>query len=267
MKSLSGKFKFILLNTAVAILLICGIGIYVLMSLDEYTQHGSSIAVPEFYDLTPEEAEAIATHNHLRIQIVDSLYDENAKPGTVVEQYPASEARIKENRLIHLTINARNPEKVIFPNLKNAAYRQTLQTLEARGFKIGKISYVPSEFKNLVITLQHNNRDIEAGSLLSKGSTIDIILGNGNGSNLVYVPQLTGKKLKDALNAARNAYLNIGEIIPDGSMDANSDKSTAIVYNQTPVSNNMVNAGSTINLYITRNKEKIAALDSLIINQ
>ena len=266
MKKLPAKLTFLLLNFAIAILLICGIAMYVLHWLDDYTQHGRSIAVPEFYDLTREEAEALATYNHLRIQIVDSIYNENAKPGTVVEQYPSSGARIKENRLIHLTMNAHNPEKVALPNLQNAAYRQTLQTLETKGFTIGQISYIPSEFKNLVLGLQHEGQDVYPGNLLSKGATIDILLGDGNSSNLVYIPSLLGKSLKEATDMVRKAYLNIGEIIPDGSIDSHSDKNTAFVYEQNPVKNSQVPAGSVVSFYITRNQQKIAALDSLMVN-
>lgn len=267
MKKISAKFKFLLVNLAVAIVLIIGLTVFVLYQLDDYTQHGSFISVPAFYDFTPEEAEAIATHAHLKIQIIDSLYDENAKPGTVVEQYPIVGSHVKENRMIHLTINARNPEKVVFPNLQNAAYRQTLQTLEARGFKIGHIEYIPSEFKNLVLNLKNNGEDILPGALLSKGATIDIVLGSGEGYNMAYVPQLTGKTLKEAIHIARNAYLNIGEIVPDGSITNQTDKYTAVVYEQNPDVNYTVTAGSPIRLYITFKKEKIAALDSLVITE
>ena len=116
----------------IALILVCGIATYILYRLDNYTQHGNSIAVPSFYGLNLQESHAIASHAGLRVQIIDSLYDEDARPGTVVEQYPAEESRVKENRLIHLIINAQNPEKIAFPNLQNAAYRQTLQTLEAK---------------------------------------------------------------------------------------------------------------------------------------
>ena len=267
MKKIPAKLKFYLLNLAIAIVLICGITLAVLFWLDKYTEHGSFIAVPALYDFTPEEAEAVATHERLRVQVVDSLYDEDAKPGTVVEQYPASGSHVKEGRMIHLTINARNPEKVVFPNLQNAAYRQTIQTLEARGFKIGHIEYVPSEFRNLVISLKNNGNEVQPGTLLSKGSTIVIVLGSGEGSNMVYVPQVTGKTLKEAIDMIRKSYLNIGEIIPDGSITNQTDKNTAFVYQQNPGFNYSVEGATPVNLYITLKKEKLAALDSLNMPQ
>lgn len=261
------KTKFFLLNLILALILIGGITVYVLYWLDDYTQHGTFISVPSLYDMTPEEAEAVAMHAGLRIQVIDSIYDEDAKPGTVVEQYPAIGSAVKENRLIHLTINARNPEKVIFPNLQNAAYRQTLQTLESRGYRIGRIEYVPSEFKNLVLQLKSKGEEILPGALMSKGAEIDIVLGNGGGSNMIYVPLLAGKRLREAIDLVRKSYLNLGEIIPDGSITNPNDKLSAFVYQQTPLFNNSVEAGSSVDMYITLKKDKLAALDSLMVTE
>lgn len=265
MKKISAKLRFILINIAIALVLICGITIYVLSSLDNYTQHGTSIPVPSFYDMTPEEASQVAAHAHLRIEVIDSLYDENAKPGTVIEQYPASDSPVKENRLIHLTLCSHNPEKVVFPNLRNAAYRQTLQTLESRGFRIGHIEYIPSEFKNLVLQLKNKGKEVQPGELLNKGAVINIVLGSGDGSNIVILPQLTKKTLREAIDILRKSYLNVGEIIPDGSILSSTDKLSAYVYQQVPGMNNAIEAGTPVNLYITLNEEKLVATDTLMV--
>ena len=156
MKKFPARLTFYLLNLLAAILLVCVIGYFVLSHLESYTQHGQFIPVPAFNDLTVEEAHAVARHAHLTVVVTDSLYDDAAKPGVVLEQSPVAGAHVKENRLIHLIINAHNPEKVVFPNLQNAAYLLTLQTLTSRGFKIGHIEYAPSEFHNLVLDLKHD---------------------------------------------------------------------------------------------------------------
>ena len=267
MKKIHPKLKCLLLNTIIATVLVCGIGIYTLLWLSNYTQHGSSISVPLLYDMTPEEAKAVANHVKLQVVIIDSIHDSQAKPGTIVEQYPSDGSKVKENRLIHLTINASNPEKVMFPNLRNAAYRQTLQTLSSRGFKIGRLEYVPSEFQNLVLKLKNNGIEIQAGSLLNKGSVIDIVIGSGKGSNRIYTPQLKGKNLNEALHIIQESYLNIGKIIPDESINRNSKKHSAIVYQQYPQRNSYIKGGSAIDLHITLDKEKIMLLDSLMIRE
>ena len=145
------------------------IGYFVLSHLESYTQHGQFIPVPAFNDLTVEGSTRGSPACSFNCCGDRLLYDDAAKPGVVLEQSPVAGAHVKENRLIHLIINAHNPEKVVFPNLQNAAYRQTLQTLTSRGFKIGHIEYAPSEFHNLVLDLKHDGENIVPGSLLTKG--------------------------------------------------------------------------------------------------
>lgn len=267
MKKKSSKFKFFLINLMVVIVLVVGIVVYVLYWLEDYTRHNQFILVPSLYNMTLEEAEAVTRHAGLRMQVVDSVYDDKAEPGAVVEQYPVENSQVKENRLIFLTTNAHSPEKIAFPNLRNAAYRQTLQTLETHGFKIGRIEYMPSEFKNLVIQLKHGETELQAGDLLGKGTVVDIVLGDGLESNRVKVPYLVGKNLREAINMLRQSYLNIGDILPDESIAKGTNRMMATVYQQIPEMGEMVGGGSSVSLSITFRKEKIVALDSLMVTE
>lgn len=260
------KLRFILLNLLAAIILILIISNIVLWRLDGYTQHGHTISVPSFTDLMPEDAGLLAKKNGLRIMVVDSLYEENATPGSILEQYPAEGAQVKENRMIQLTICASNPEQVIFPQLQNSPYRQTLQNLKSKGFKIGTISYAPSDYKNLVLDLKNKGRSIKSETLLRKGSVIDIVLGSGNyDDNEVPVPALYGLSVEKAISMLQEGYLNIGEIIPDATIKDKNDREMAIVYRQEPYGgpNTSVSAGSFVTLYISLNKNKIQPIDSL----
>lgn len=260
------KLYFLLLNFLVAILLIFLLGVFVMSSLDKYTMHGYTISVPAFYNLSFQEAQQLAERKQLKVMIVDSLYDENALPGTVQEQYPQSGAQVKANRMIQLTVNASGPEQIVFPNLNNSSYRQTLQTLKSLGFKIGKIEYAPSEFKNLVLILKYQEQEIEAGTPVKKGATIDIVLGSGsNGDNYVPLPCFYKMKLNEAITVLQENYLNLGEIIPDNSIQNGNDRFFAIIYQQDPPceENTTLPAGTPVNLYLTLDKKKLEALDSL----
>lgn len=264
---ISARLKFLLINIAAAIIVIIIISIIVLSRLDNYTHHGEAITVPSFQRMTPAEAEQVAQHSNLRTTVIDSLFEETAQPGVVLEQYPLSGEQVKGNRLIHLIINARSPEKIIFPNLKNSAFRQTLQTLESRGFKIGHLIYEGSEFKNLVLNLRQKGRDIEPGTQLPKGAVIDIVLGNGYSDNRISIPTLTKKSLNEAKSLAYQGYMNIGEIVPDGSIKDKNEWSSAFVYRQTPEATAIVEAGTPITLYITLQKNKLTSIDTLIATE
>ena len=75
MKKLPTFLKFFLINVAAALVLMVGISIYVLYWLDDYTEHGTFIVVPDLHHFTPDEAQALAAHAHLQTQVIDSLYD------------------------------------------------------------------------------------------------------------------------------------------------------------------------------------------------
>ena len=175
-----GHIIVLLINIAIACIVLFLIGYIVLKRLDKYTNHGYYITVPELRGFTPDEAESFAKDKNLQILVIDSIYDNHAKPGTIVEQFPSPNAHVKNNRAIQLTINANAPEKIIFPNLRNVAFRQSLQRLKNLGINVGRIEYAPSNFKNLVLDFKYKGNIIEPNSLIQKGETVDIVLGNGN---------------------------------------------------------------------------------------
>ena len=252
-----GHIIVLLINIAVASIVLFVIGYIVLNRLEKYTNHGYYITVPELRGLTPDEAKPFAKEKNLQILVIDSIYDNNAKPGTIVEQF-------------QLTINANAPEKIIFPNLRNVAFRQSLQRLKNLGLNVGRIEYIPSNFKNLVLDFKYEGNIIEPNSLIQKGETVDIVLGNGNTSNdQVAIPSLVGKTLAEAKAILLRAFLNVGEILPDNTIKTEADQSTAIIYQQEPEfeENMTMKMGGDITLYLTKDKEKIMALDSLSIEE
>lgn len=265
-----GHIFVLLVNVVVACIILFVIGYIVLRRLDKYTNHGYYIAVPEFRGLTPDEAESFARDKKLQIVVVDSIYDNNAKPGTIVEQFPSPNSHVKNNRAIQLTINANTPEKVIFPNLRNTPFRQSLQRLKALGINVGRIEYVPSNFRNLVLDFKFEGETLEPNSIIQKGETVDIVLGNGNTSNdQVAIPLLLGKTLQEAKSVLLHSFLNFGEIIPDQTIRTEADKLSAIIYRQEPAheENITMKMGSDVTLYLTIDKEKIMALDFLSIEE
>ena len=265
-----GHIIVLLINIAIACIVLFLIGYIVLKRLDKYTNHGYYITVPELRGFTPDEAESFAKDKNLQILVIDSIYDNYAKPGTIVEQFPSPNAHVKNNRAIQLTINANAPEKIIFPNLRNVAFRQSLQRLKNLGINVGRIEYAPSNFKNLVLDFKYKGNIIEPNSLIQKGETVDIVLGNGNTSNdQVAIPLLVGKTLAEAKALLLRAFLNVGEILPDNTVKSGADQSTAIVYQQMPEfeENMTMKMGGDITLYLTKDKEKIMALDSLSIEE
>lgn len=148
--------------------------------LDSYTRHGTAIVVPDVRSLQVADAEPLLKNKSLRFEVVDSVYSQDVKPGAVVEQLPEANSKVKENRIIYLTVNARNRQMVAIPDVEELSQRQAVATLVARGFTVDSVQYVDYEYKDLVINIKHRNRIVHAGDKLVKGSNVVVLVGNGN---------------------------------------------------------------------------------------
>lgn len=255
------------INMIIAIILLVIIGYIVLNRLERFTEHGFSIQVPNLRGMTLNDAEIIANENQLQITVIDSVYATNSQPGIIMEQFPHPYAKVKNNRIIQLTINANSPEKVQFPDLRNTAFRQTLQQINTLGLKIGRIEFAPSNFHNLVLNFKYNNQILEPGTEIEKGKEIDIILGAGSsGNDQVFIPNLIGKTVDEAKYMAIQSYLNLGQIIPDNTIKNAMDAQKAFVYKQVPeyIEKQTIQQGTSITLYISQDSKKTIEIDSTL---
>lgn len=259
---------FILGNFFVAVLVVILLIYLTINSLNKYTEHGNEIIVPNLIGKSKINAKNIASKKYLNTIIIDSIYSDSFPKGTVIEQYPFYGAKVKKGRNIQLTINSSAKEMVSIPSIHNISFRQTKQMLEGRGFKIGNIIYEPSDFKNLVLYIKHNQKILRTNTKLVKGSYIDIVLGIGrDGNNMVYSPNFFKMRLRDAINLAHDNYLNIGEVILDETV-SNSNKYNAFIYAQNPkhISEDKVRAGSSFKVYVTYDETKLIKVEEIISN-
>src|SRR5207244_4487249 len=93
-------------------------------------------------------------------------------------------------RTIYLTVNAMMPPLVKMPNLVDLTLRQASAKLETYGFKLGTLEYVPDLAKNAVLSQKVKGKKIEPGTLIEKGVTVTLVLGDGLSDNKVSVPRL-----------------------------------------------------------------------------
>ncbi len=250
MKMRVGKKIFIiLLNFVGAILVLILAGALTMKILGSYTLHREIIKVPSFSGLTPEKAEEMAASYKLRISVIDSIYQADAEPGTIIDQYPYPASEVKRNRMINVTINTIDVARVAMPNLVNTAFRQSVNKLISAGFKIGKIQYTKSDYRNLVVGFIYNGEEVKAGDMLPKGSTIDLILGNGNGNVRTTVPNVVGEQLSDARLMLLNSYLNVVVYDRNDHRIDPQQHPAAYVYRQYPESGTSTNGGATVSIY------------------
>jgi len=214
--------------------------------LDLYTMHGRTITVPDLSGLTVEEAAEELTDMNLRYVVNDSIFDDFNPKGSIVRQDPEPGSEVKRNRAIYLTKVSIVPEKVPMPELIDLSFRQAIALLNAYGLNVGKLAYRPDIAQNAILQQRLDGEDIEPGTLIEKGSAIDLVIGMGLGEALVEVPLVIGMTRREAISALHAVSLSVG--IEDFLDDQNDNPR---VYQQTPdptLQSQILQAGSSVNL-------------------
>ena len=255
--------KLFLKNLLRVLGIFLGIILLIFTWLRFYTRHNQGVPVPDYFGMTVEQAAKVSSDKKLRFAVVDSVYVNSAKKGTILDQNPPPGFKVKKNRTIFLTMNAINPEKVMVPNVAGTSLREAKAVLEMRGLLIGRIMYIPDIAMNYVLKQQIKGREVSEGTLVAKGSKIDLVLGRGQSNQQVEVPSLVGMRLYEAEQKLINAYLNPGAIIYDNSVLTSTDSLSARIYKQRPdINSTGVYLGSPVDIWLTIAVSKIPGADS-----
>jgi beta-lactam-binding protein with PASTA domain len=173
--------KTFLKQILLAIVAIIVLSFIMLKWLNISTNHGEFETVPDLTGKSISVAQIALKENNLVMQIQDSAnYNPDYPKFSVIEQEPPAGEKVKEDRKIYITLNPSGYRKIAVPDLKEKTYRQAKPTLEALGFKVGKLTYEDNIGKDLVLKMTHNGKTINEGDELAKTSVIDLVLGNGN---------------------------------------------------------------------------------------
>ncbi|HEX8039827.1 MAG TPA: PASTA domain-containing protein, partial [Chryseosolibacter sp.] len=168
---------------AIALLILLGV-FYFYVYLPHITNHGESITVPNVEGLPIAKVEEFLASHDLRYEVNDSSYSSEYPPLTVLKQFPAAGAKVKENRKIFVSINRRNPPTVKMPDLIDGSLTNAEAVLRGSELKRGKIHLVRGPFLNVVKEMQINGNKVVPGVLVPKGTVIDLVVMDGGSTKL-----------------------------------------------------------------------------------
>ena len=222
-------------KTAITLLYIfaasIGLLLFTYFGLSWYTNHGDYVVVPGVKGKSFYEAKEELSNYDLDYSISDSTFDESKPPLSVLDQQPQKGAKVKQNRKIYLTLNASAPPSVKIPIIIDNSRRQAELILNSWGLKIGQLIYVPDMAKDAVLNIQVNGKIVKPGTIVPKGTAIDLVLGDGFGSQIAEVPPITDMTVIEARAVLEAVNLNVGQIIAAGPIE---DTLSAYVYDQEP---------------------------------
>ncbi|MBK7410605.1 MAG: PASTA domain-containing protein [Saprospirales bacterium] len=221
-----------------------------------YTNHGQSVQVQDYTNMTVKEATAKARNRSFRVEVIDSIWRDGIEPNIVLEQTPNPFSRVKEKRTIYLTVSKNTAEEVTLPTLVgNYDYFQYQKKLANKGVytSIRERIFDNKQAENTILYFFYKDEKITETSLKSgvripKGSTLEFVITE-RGGELVEVPDFTCKQLTAAEFLIATLDLNIGNIKSDVTV---TDQTSAYVYNQKPEPGQTIRVGEQVDLYITQ---------------
>lgn len=259
---LSSVFRFIFnkafwINAVIAAVLLFFAARWMLGYLDKFTLHGETTEVPDFTGKKMEQLDEFVSGSKMQYIIIDSVYKTDKPRGTVVDQDPLPGSQVKEGRKIYLTVNAKLPLRVALPDLTDVTLRQATAILEYYGLKVGNKKYVPEQCFNCVLRMEIKGVKAEAGTMVEKNTTVDLVLGKGESTELVQIPDLQGKTSGEMQELLSSMALNLLTVSYEGC-HTKEDSASAQAIRQSPVYEKdvSISLGSTINVWFACDKKQ-----------
>lgn len=223
-----------------------------------YTKHGESLQVHNYVGMELDDAMKLARNRSFRIEVSDSVYQYEKPPGTVIQQDPPPESRVKKNRTIYLVINRKRPPMVALPDLSGSddfqVYCDYLKRLNIECIVKDRVYHGRLE-PNTILHFYYKGRKITASQLkrgveVPRGCTLEFVITERQ-SDAVPIPNLICTGYAEAEFVITNSQLAVGAVY--GGVD---DPGTAYVYRQEPdyLEGKQVPIGTQINLYIQQKR-------------
>jgi len=240
------------------------------------TNHGETLTVPNLEGIPFEEIDEFLTKRHLRYEVtMDSSYTPRYPALTILQQEPAANSKVKENRKIYITLNMTRPPSTRMPCLIDGSIKNAQAVLRSSGLRLGEIRYKPALGLNSVLTQSYQNKEyknceeINQGIEIPKGSKIDLVAANGLGRITFPAPNLVGMQLSEAEFILIGSGLKLGTlvfeaitadlVIAEDSLHTSisiEDLVPGMIFKQDPGSNAEVRIGRKISLWVAGTREE-----------
>ena len=150
-----------------------------LQGLNVYTLHNKAIVIPDVKGLLMTDASVFLENKSLRYTVIDSVYTKDVKPGAIVEIIPAIGSKVKKGRILFITINAHTVQMAAIPNIRDFSLRQGEAQIYAQGFTSVEIKYVQGPYRDLIIGVELQGKELNPGDLVPLTSALILNVGNG----------------------------------------------------------------------------------------
>lgn len=254
------KTRIFWLHVVAATSTVAIIAVICVYLMDVYTLHDAAVKVPDFKGLYAKDLDKFVEDYSVRYKVIDSTSTGEEAKGTIIKQEPDAGAIVKKGRVVYLTLKAMKNEQVEMPNLKDLSLNMAIERLEAYGLKPGR--RIPVEDNSFSVNKGsespvrrqlYRNREINPGTLIDKGSAIDMEYIKNAEGDLIVVPELSGMMVSEARDVLQSVGLFIGSVFTDR---LTVDSLQAKIYRQYPESSDEgLYKGAKVNIWISENED------------
>lgn len=166
-------------NLLAMLIVVCLLTFLTFKGLEIYTRHGHDITVPSLKGMSYERARMTLENLKLKCAVTDSGYMPRLPANTVLDQSVKTGRKVKEGRVVNLTVNSLTPPTVVMPDLAdNSSLREAQSRLRAIGFSLTPTEYINGE-KDWVYEVKCNGKNVIAGTRIPITSVITLVAGDG----------------------------------------------------------------------------------------
>lgn len=206
---------------------------------------GAEVIVPDVTGQTLAVAKQKLEDKNLRVDIAET-YDSSVPIGQVVRQDPEGGSKVKEERLVTIYVS-KGGEEVSMPELKGLQKSAAESKITSVGLKLGVVT---EEFSSQP-TGSVIGQDPRAGTKISKGQVVDLVISKGERPRKVTVPSVVGGAESAAKEAIKNRGLHVGSVTKEESSQA-----AGTVVRQSPAAGSEVEEGTSVDLVLAAESEK-----------
>lgn len=223
--------------TAAGGVLLLGVNFLVLPSL---VHRNAEVTMPDLTGLDPEQARAVLRPLGLEVEVARTTPHPSLKAGLVLDQNPAAEARVRGGRLVRI-VTSEGPPAGSLPDLTGLSATQAQATLQRENFRLGRTATLQKPgVTQPVVAYQ----DPPAGTVLTRGAKVDLVIAEPAPVPILRMPDLRGLPLY----RARQVITDAGLVLAPVDYRRTSDLEPNHILQQTPAPGTRVRQGDRLEL-------------------
>ena len=238
------KFYWILIGALAAAVLLIAL-LFDSLIMPAYVGSDDLLTVPDIVSTDTLDAMDELRKFNLNPVISERLNNKKIPAGQVISQTPHAGEKVKAGRPVYL-VASRGPDHLEMPQVVGTPLREARIQLLRLGLQIGDIDYIHSERFDARVVISQSTT---AGSKLSSGDKIDLVVSLGAEIQFVEVPDFIGKTLPEARQILDAAGLTLGFV---NQSTEESPFVSGTIIDQFPAAGEQVEPGVVIHLTLAR---------------